>query len=94
MGARSLDAENVIADVGRRVAELRAQKGLTQQALAEELGLSWKYLQQVELGLENLTIKSLVRLANALGATPVDLFNAPVSRKRRPGRPRKRPIAG
>jgi len=94
LGARSLNAENVIADVGRRVAELRAQKGLTQQALAEELGLSWKYLQQVELGLENLTIKSLVRLSNALGATPVDLFHVPVSRKRRPGRPRKRLVGG
>ncbi|MGB8298126.1 MAG: helix-turn-helix transcriptional regulator [Polyangia bacterium] len=94
MGARTLDAEDVIADVGRRVAELRAQKGLTQQALAEELGLSWKYLQQVELGLENLTLKSLVRLSNALGVTPVDLFSAPVSRKRRPGRPRKRPTSG
>ncbi len=94
MGARILDAEDVIADVGRRVAELRAQKGLTQQALAEELELSWKYLQQVELGLENLTLKSLVRLSNALGATPVDLLSAPVSRKRRPGRPRKRPTSG
>lgn len=94
MGARIFDAEDVIADVGRRVAELRAQKGLTQQALAEELELSWKYLQQVELGLENLTLKSLVRLSNALGATPVDLFSAPVSRKRRPGRPRRRPTSG
>ena len=94
MGARILDAEDVIADVGRRVAELRAQKGLTQQTLAEELDLSWKYLQQVELGLENLTLKSLVRLSNALGATPVDLLSAPVSRKRRPGRPRKRPTSG
>jgi transcriptional regulator with XRE-family HTH domain len=94
LGARILDAEDVIADVGRRVAELRAQKGLTQQALAEELELSWKYLQQVELGLENLTLKSLVRLSNALGATPVDLLSAPVSRKRRPGRPRKRPTSG
>jgi transcriptional regulator with XRE-family HTH domain len=92
--ARTLDAEDVIADVGRRVAELRAQKGLTQQALAEELGLSWKYLQQVELGLENLTLKSLVRLSNALGVTPPELFSAPVSRKRRPGRPRKRPTSG
>jgi transcriptional regulator with XRE-family HTH domain len=94
LGARSLDAENVIADVGRRVAELRVQKGLTQQALAEELGLSWKYLQQVELGLENLTIKSLVRLSNVLGTTPADFFSAPVLRKRRPGRPRKRVVAG
>jgi transcriptional regulator with XRE-family HTH domain len=94
LGARIFDAEDVIADVGRRVAELRAQKGLTQQALAEELELSWKYLQQVELGLENLTLKSLVRLSNALGATPVDLFSAPVSRKRRPGRPRRRPTSG
>ena len=82
----------VLRDLGRRVAELRAGRSLTQEALAETLGVTPRYLQRVEAGEENLTLGTLVGFANALGAPLAEFLVPPVSRAVRVGRPpRKKP---
>ena len=83
------DAAKVIHNIGRRVAEERIRLQLTQAAFAERVGVSLKYLQRVEAGRENLTVSSLVRLANLLGVTPRDLFAPASLRNAGPGRPPK-----
>ena len=83
------DAEQILIRLGRRVAELRAASGRTQEALAEELDVSAAYLQRVEAGAENLTVRSLVRLARHLAVDVQALFDPPASTGRRPGRPRR-----
>jgi len=85
----SLDADLVLRDVGRRIAELRRQRGLTQDQFADAAQLSWKYVQQIEAGRENLTLRSLVRLANLLEADLPALIEAPKERRALPGRPRR-----
>ena len=76
--------------VGRRLAEERRRLGLTQEALAEKLGVSAKYLQRIEAGRQNLTLGSLVTLARALGKKPLDLLRPPRKLDRPPpGRPRR-----
>ena len=77
----------VAKDVGRRVAEIRAERGLTQERLAEALNVSPKYVQRIEAGRENLTIESLVRIANHLRVKVGALFERPATRVVRPGRP-------
>jgi transcriptional regulator with XRE-family HTH domain len=80
-------ADRIIADVGRRVAEARRQRGWTQQEAAEHLKMPLKNLQRIEAGM-NLTIKTLVRLARGLGVPTRSLFDEPASREARsPGRP-------
>lgn len=84
------DPRRVLGDVGRRVAELRVARGMTQEELAERvLECSTKYLQRLEAGRENLTIESLVALANRLRVKVQALFDPPASRLVRRGRPRK-----
>lgn|SRR5579872_1409049 len=61
---RRLDPDRAPKDVGRRIAELRRERGWTQEHLAERLGLQANNLQRIELGMQNLTVRSLVRLAN------------------------------
>ncbi len=80
--------QQVTEQVGRRIAELRRERGETQAQLAERLQVSIKYLQRVERGV-NLTIDSLVHLANHLDVGVRDLFDAPRGRptSRRVGRP-------
>jgi transcriptional regulator with XRE-family HTH domain len=56
---RSHDIDDTVRNVGRRVAELRAKAGLTQEQQAERLGFTLKYLQRIEGGGENLTVRSL-----------------------------------
>jgi transcriptional regulator with XRE-family HTH domain len=88
---RPLDPYRVVRWVGGRVAERRESINLTQEALAERLDVSVKYLQRVEAGKQNLTIKSIVTLANILDVEPSYLLRAPRQPiRRKPGRPPKR----
>lgn len=82
--------EAVLLAFGRRVAELRAARGMTQQALATELEVSLQYVQRIEAGRENLTIRSLHRVSDALKAKVPDLFVSPQSTAARVGRPPSR----
>ena len=81
------DADSLIRSVGRRVAELRAAAGLTQADLAEQVGVSIQYLQRIEAGAENLTLRSLVRLANVLETEVGELLRPATSPPPGRGRP-------
>ena len=58
-----------------RVKELRNQKGMSQEFLAEESGLSLRTIQRIEKGESNPTGESLKRLANALNVSPDELID-------------------
>jgi transcriptional regulator with XRE-family HTH domain len=77
-----------LSDVGRRLAEVRELRGNTQQEVADLLGVSMRYVQAVEAGAENLTLRSLAALASVLHAPVATFFETPSSRVKRRGRPR------
>lgn len=52
--------------VGENIRRIRHQRGLTQEQLAEELGLSVRYLAGVERGERNLSLDTLDDLAERL----------------------------
>lgn len=58
-----------------RVKELRNQRGMSQEFLAEESGLSLRTIQRIEKGESNPTGESLKRLANALNVSPDELID-------------------
>lgn len=58
-----------------RIKELRNQKGISQEFLAEESGLSLRTIQRIENGETNPTGESLKRLANALNVNPDELID-------------------
>lgn len=60
--------------VGRNVRLARAKTGMTQERLAEVSGFSQQYISDLERGRRNPTIVSLYEIAQALGATPVELL--------------------
>jgi len=84
---RREDPDQVVRDVGRRVAELRQELGLTQEQFAEDLGVHPRYLARIERGGQNLTLHRLVWLAGHLGVHAAELMVAPRSREVRVGRP-------
>ena len=53
----------------------RHKAGLTQEALAEQAGLHWTYVGQIERGERNLTLKNILRLAIGLGVRPGELVD-------------------
>ncbi len=83
---RSADPAQVIRSVGRRIAELRALKAWSQAQLAEAMNIALQGVQRMEQGRQNLTIKTIVQVANKLGCSPRDLWEAPTSTPTR-GRP-------
>lgn len=87
---RPLDPERVTKDLGRRIAELRREKGLTQEQFSVKLGVTFQWISQVEAG-RNLTVYSLVKIANGLKVLLADLLASPKpeSRTVRRGRPKK-----
>ena len=75
-----------LADVGRRVAELRVGRGWTQETFAERVSRSVQWVRRIEAG-ANITLTTFFGLARVLGARPADLLARPKSRVVRQGRP-------
>ena len=53
--------------MGVRLRSLREERGLSQLALAQQLGLSPSYLNQIEQNQRPLTVAVLLRIHRALG---------------------------
>ncbi len=66
---------DVLEKVGKHIKELRVEKALSQQALAELAGISYKYLGEIERGQVNLSVEILVKIARSLQMNPGDLLN-------------------
>lgn len=62
--------------LGTRLRELRERQALSLRSLAERAGVSESFVSQVERGRANPSVASLRRLAEALGASVADLFEA------------------
>jgi transcriptional regulator with XRE-family HTH domain len=60
-------------ELGRRARERRTELGLSQMALAERIGLHFTFVSSVERGERNLSLSSLLRLAEGLDMNPADL---------------------
>lgn len=53
--------------IGARLRALRKARGWTLDKAAEETGVDWRHVQMVEAGQSNVTILTLVRLAQGFG---------------------------
>ena len=62
------------AHLSVRVKKLRNKKGMSQEILAEESGLSLRTIQRIESGESNPTGDSLKRLSHALDVNPDELI--------------------
>ncbi|MBP3620615.1 MAG: helix-turn-helix transcriptional regulator [Lachnospiraceae bacterium] len=62
-------------EVGKRIKELREQKGYTLNKLANMAGVSQSYLRDVELENKNPTITFLSYICDALGISLKDFFD-------------------
>lgn len=62
-------------DLAKRVKEFRNRKGMSQEILAEESGLSLRTIQRIENGETEPTGDSLKRLSNGLNVNPDELID-------------------
>jgi transcriptional regulator with XRE-family HTH domain len=58
---------------GERVRARRLELGKSQEELADDIGLHWSYLGQVERGRRNLTLHNILKIAEGLQVDPGEL---------------------
>lgn len=62
---------------GERLREVRQAAGLTLVQMCERTGISAGYISSVEGGIANVTLDTMILLADAVGAEVWDLVRSP-----------------
>lgn len=65
----------IIANEGSSIASLRLSKGMSQQQLADAMGVKQPYIARIERG-EDVKISTIASLAKALGVSTESVFKA------------------
>ena len=68
---KKLDIDKVLGEVFK---EYRVKNKLTQEKIAEKLGISVKYISRIENGTGGVKVETLVNYKNILGITPNVIF--------------------
>lgn len=61
-------------NIARRLTELREEQGFSMRKLAERSGVSQSFISSIESGQKQPTLDSLVKLADGLGITLIELL--------------------
>jgi transcriptional regulator with XRE-family HTH domain len=68
--------------LGRRIRQIRIEKGLTLKQIEARVGISATHVSEVERGRTSPTVGALARIAEALGVRPSHLIDFPIGRHR------------
>jgi transcriptional regulator with XRE-family HTH domain len=60
---------------GKRIRQIRLERKLSQEALADACDLDRSYMSGVERGIRNITVLTLVQIAKALRVPPHRLLD-------------------
>jgi len=66
--------QSILILVGKRIRDLRNNKGLSQEELGEKAGFHFSYIGGVERAEKNISLLNLEKIANALGVSVYELF--------------------
>lgn len=69
------------AALGRRIAEQRKARGITQVELAATLGIAQQTMAHYEGGVSRIAVETLAQLATALGVSVEELIDTPTARR-------------
>lgn len=70
------DEDRFIKEIGAKIRSSRVEQKMTQLDLAVKSGMEENALQRIEKGRTNPTIKTLLKITNALKINFVQLFEA------------------
>lgn len=63
------------AEIGQKIRELRLQAGLTQEGLAEQLGITFQQVQKYERGVTKVNLLKLQQLSSVLKVPTSSFFD-------------------
>ena len=67
--------EEILYRIGRRIAQLRIERGISQQDLAARCNFEKSNMSRIEYGRSNLTVRTLLTISQALGVKLRDLVD-------------------
>jgi len=73
-----ISQETFIANLGVHIRQLREKKGMSQQDLADDSEIRKTQIGRIERAEINTTIKTLIKIANALDVEPKELLDFPL----------------
>lgn len=71
-----MEYQELLNRIGFNIKVERTIKRLTQEKLAELIGVHEKYIGVIEAGKQNVTLKTLHKIANALSVDITKLFDS------------------
>lgn len=72
----TLVSEDKLKKLGSNIRRVREERGFTQEAFAQEIGLDRAYYGRIERGLINISAQTIFMLAEALETSPGRFFAA------------------
>ncbi|MGR6978383.1 helix-turn-helix domain-containing protein [Mycobacteroides abscessus] len=67
--------------VGRNLRRYRHERGYSQEAFADHIGVHRTYMGGLERGERNLTLKALERIADLISVNPLELLSEQADRQ-------------
>lgn len=64
----------IVKKFGKRVRQLRLERGLTQEGLGDKCGLDLTYIGRIERGEQNSSLVVVATIAKGLGISVEELF--------------------
>lgn len=74
-GRLQVDQTDIRRRTGLRIRVLRMERGMTQEGLANSIGMSQSYLAEVEGGKRNVSMENVARIAGGLGVSVREMFD-------------------
>lgn len=71
---RNMAPEHARIRFGRRVRQLRREKGVSQEAFAHAVGIDRSYFGSIERGERNVSLDNICLIAEGLGVEPWELL--------------------
>ncbi len=72
---KSMKKEEIDKMLGDIFKKYRLKNGLTQEIIAEKLGISVKYISRIENGTGGVKVETLINYINVLGVSPNIIFD-------------------
>lgn len=64
------------AEIGARIRQFRLHRSMSQETLADKLGITFQQLQKYEKGVNRVSTSALVLICKALGITPKEVLGS------------------
>lgn len=71
-----MPSSKVLARYGKRLREIRKEKNMTQEELAEKANLHYTYIGVVERGQKNISLLNIEKISKALKVNLAEFFSS------------------